>query len=697
MNYNLTKLKSLQFFKSITFLIFFVSWFSNAQVPTSERNALVALYDATDGANWNNNTNWNSSEPVDTWHGVMVVDNHVREINLIGNQLSGTIPSTIENLTNLEVLKLDINDIQGTIPNTITNLASLKHLELSGNNLEGSIPANITNLTTLLSLSLANNALSGTVPDFSTMPNISWINIFNNNFDFIDFEPNIDNNLNLTNFHYYVQNRRGEAETIDAEIGLDYSLSMTTIEGTDVNYQWYRNTNEIIPSETNSQLDIIDFQEDDYDAYVCYATSPFVPDLIIRTEDIDLRGPVSQQERDALISIYNATNGPNWEDTENWATSTPVHTWSGVSTTGNRVTKLVMQSTNPVGVLPETIGNLVNLEELYIGFTDFNLTGTIPESIGNLVELRTFWIQGTGMSGTIPESIGNLTKLRDLKFLGNNFYGELPASMGNLTQLTKLNLNGINFGNYGSNFSGAIPESFSNLTNLYSVSLDNNSFTDAIPFNAPNAIISIVENNFDFNDLEPFVQAENYQNLVYSPQLTEDEPETIETGIGADIVLYSYVPGTDRDGNDTAMSNTYQWFKDNVAIPGANAAQYTITNAQESDSGEYICEITNSTVEGLIIVREPITLVVDESLGFEELNEDTVSFYPVPVKNWLNIKTNELSKATLSIYDLNGRMIMSKSINGSINSLNLQLLQAGTYILELKNDVTSVTKPFIKK
>jgi hypothetical protein len=32
--------------------------FAQAQIPTAERDALIALYNSTDGANWSNNSNW---------------------------------------------------------------------------------------------------------------------------------------------------------------------------------------------------------------------------------------------------------------------------------------------------------------------------------------------------------------------------------------------------------------------------------------------------------------------------------------------------------------------------------------------------------------------------------------------------------------------------------------------------------------
>ena len=41
-----------------------------AGAANSDRAALMALYNATDGGNWTNNTNWGSNEDLDEWDGV---------------------------------------------------------------------------------------------------------------------------------------------------------------------------------------------------------------------------------------------------------------------------------------------------------------------------------------------------------------------------------------------------------------------------------------------------------------------------------------------------------------------------------------------------------------------------------------------------------------------------------------------------
>ena len=70
---------------------------------STDKAALVALYNATDGPNWENNRNWLSDRPIGEWSGVSTdADGRVTVLSLDGNQLSGSIPSELGNLANLE-------------------------------------------------------------------------------------------------------------------------------------------------------------------------------------------------------------------------------------------------------------------------------------------------------------------------------------------------------------------------------------------------------------------------------------------------------------------------------------------------------------------------------------------------------------------------------------------------------------------
>ena len=68
----------------------------------NDRAALAALYRATDGANWFDDTNWLSDTPLDGWHGVTTDGaGRVTELNLGDNLLAGELPPELGSLANL--------------------------------------------------------------------------------------------------------------------------------------------------------------------------------------------------------------------------------------------------------------------------------------------------------------------------------------------------------------------------------------------------------------------------------------------------------------------------------------------------------------------------------------------------------------------------------------------------------------------
>ena len=200
--------------------------------PT-DRDILIALYDATNGDNWTNNTNWCTNAPLSEWYGVStsyfdegerVVDlylsvnnlmgvipeeigdlNKLSVLNLNANQLTGEIPSSIGNienlinlylcwnqltgsippelgkLSNLKICYLDDNQLTGCIPIEFGNLLNLEELDLQNNQLNGNIPESFGNLSNLVSLNLQNNQLNGSIPEsFGNLSNLKYCYLYDN-------------------------------------------------------------------------------------------------------------------------------------------------------------------------------------------------------------------------------------------------------------------------------------------------------------------------------------------------------------------------------------------------------------------------------------------------------------------------------------------------------------------------------------
>ena len=79
-------------------------------VENPDRATLVALYSATDGPNWQYNTNWLTDAPLGEWYGVNTdATGRVVQLHLEDNALTGPIPPELGNLAKLTSLELWVN------------------------------------------------------------------------------------------------------------------------------------------------------------------------------------------------------------------------------------------------------------------------------------------------------------------------------------------------------------------------------------------------------------------------------------------------------------------------------------------------------------------------------------------------------------------------------------------------------------
>ena len=126
--------------------------------------ALVDFYHAAGGEDWKDPTGW-LKDPVMDWHGVTLnEEGRVVRLQLIDNNLTGTISASLGELGNLNEIWLSYNSLTGFIPSELGNLAQLEILNISDNDLTGSIPASLGRLAKLESLNLATNRLTGPIP-----------------------------------------------------------------------------------------------------------------------------------------------------------------------------------------------------------------------------------------------------------------------------------------------------------------------------------------------------------------------------------------------------------------------------------------------------------------------------------------------------------------------------------------------------
>ncbi|MFK5878807.1 MAG: T9SS type A sorting domain-containing protein [Flavobacteriaceae bacterium] len=657
------------------------------QNPTTHPDypALLVLYNATNGANWIDNTNWlNLTKPISTWFGITEANGRVTDIILQNNQLQGNLPPEIGDFTFLNRFDIFNNTVAGTIPIEIGNLQNLTWVDIRNNIFSGSIPTSITNIPNLFVFIVSNNNLSGTLPDLTTQAGdlLDFLWIDNNNFQFGDFENEFTSYVATMggNFAYNPQKAIDAPDDIVLNISESHIFN-SNVSGNQNTYFWFKRIpgggGAVVSNDQNFNLTINSVN--DYGDYWLEVTNTTVPNLLLTSPDFTVaENPTTNPDYPALVELYNSTNGNSWTTNTNWLDNTkPLSTWYGLYMENNRVTQINLGSNN--------------------------LTGSLPTEIGNFTELTHLWVWSNQLTGNIPPEIGNLSNLIEMDLSPNTFSGSIPTEIGNLTNLEVLwlNQNGL---------SGSIPTSFQNLTNLrelyligsagppYSSSAFSGDFPDLTAL--PLQTLQMNRNFFTFNDIvdEFATYQANIPNFVFSPQYTVDVPEDMASNIGDNIVLSltDVSPTTRTTQGNRIVPNSYQWFKNNIAITGANASTYTIVNAQAADSGVYYCEITNTLVPNFIIIRAEITVSVGV-LAIEENDISKIKIYPNPTSNLINIiLPNSSANATVNIYDLLGKQLLTQQLTQLQNSIELTHLQSGIYYLKIEFDNKTTTKTIIK-
>ena len=396
----------------------------------SDRAALVALYNATAGANWTNNTNWLSSEALSEWHGVETdEDGRVTALYLSDNELSGEIPAAeLGDLTSLQGLFLSRNMLDGEIPAELGDLASLQRLYLAQNMLDGEIPAELGDLTNLQELGLSNNALSGEIPaELGDLASLQWLYL---SWNMLDGE--IPTELwDLTSLQGLFLHSNALSGEIPTELG-----DLTSL-------QWLYLRDNALSGEIPVEL----------------GNLTNLQGLALSANELSGEIPTELGDLTQLQNLFLNTNQLTGEIPPELGDLTQLQ-------------HLYLNHNQLTGEIPPELGDLTQLQRLYLNHNQ--LTGEIPAELGELTQLQNLFLNTNQLTGGIPPELGDLTQLQRLYLNHNQLTGEIPAELGELTQLQNLFLN-------TNQLTGGIPPELGDLTQLQRLYLNHNQLTGEIP------------------------------------------------------------------------------------------------------------------------------------------------------------------------------------------------------------------------
>ena len=411
------------------------------------------------------------------------------------NQLSGSIPPEIGNLQNLHLLWLDNNSLSGSIPPEIGSLSLLEGFTVFKNRLDGEIPAELGDLTLLVNLNLAGNQLHGDIP--ANLANLTHITSLD-----LGFNQLKASDPDLLVYLAAHAPWGGDSQTIEPTnltlSGGDSSSVILTwqpiayawddgyyevgIGQTPGGPYWYDTANRT-PDKGASSLQIGGLNRgQSYYLVVRTVTLPHALNPSTLTSDPSNEVSASPNalgvpkiEYDALLALYDSTDGDNWADSTNWLADTAP--WFGVYTENGHVVELWLDNNQLSGPIPAALGNLANLRLLQL--SDNQLSGDIPVELGGLTNLIYLWMGGNQLAGAIPAELGGLMNLQSLSLSANQLTGGIPSEIGALSKLNDLWLD-------RNQLSGSIPPSLGGLASLHILQLSDNKFSGSIPVELAN-------------------------------------------------------------------------------------------------------------------------------------------------------------------------------------------------------------------
>lgn len=182
---------------------------------------------------------------------------------------------------------------------------------------------------------------------------------------------------------------------------------------------------------------------------------------------------IPQNECQALITFFKATNGPLWGNHTGWLrTPTPCN-WLGVGCAAGRVRQLSLPANRLVDALPAALGELTALQHLDLSGND--LAGVeLPAELGQLAALQTLDLSDNALAGPIPAELGALGRLRSLNLSNNALSGPLPPQLGALTRLQILDL-------HANALAGPLPAELGALRELHTLDLSSNQLAGPLP------------------------------------------------------------------------------------------------------------------------------------------------------------------------------------------------------------------------
>ncbi|CAL9166085.1 LRR receptor-like serine/threonine-protein kinase GHR1 [Musa acuminata AAA Group] len=562
-----------------------------AQLPSPDILALLAFkkgitHDPTGyvSGSWNEESIDLNGCP-SSWNGVVcnggnvagvVLDNHgisgradlsvfanltmLLMLSMANNNLSGSLPDNLAELSSLECLDISNNAFSGELPSGIGKLRSLKNLTLAGNNFTGPVPESIGGLASIKSLDVSRNFLSGLLPASLTgLRNLVSLNLSHNAFsksiptgmELIPTLESVDLSQNQldggVDWNFLMQS--SSVIHVDLSVNLLISSpkelkSLSDISETIryLNLSNNRLTGPLIGVgiSTFGSLKVLDLSYNQL-----YGELPgfnYVYDLeVLKLGNNKFTGllPSGLLKGDSLVLSELDLSANNLTGHINMITSTTLRI---LNLSSNAISGELPVVQGSCAVLDlsnnQFAGNLSVIAKWgndlqYIDLSQNRLTGAIPDVTSQFLLLGYMNLSHNALVDVIPQVFVQYPKLTILDLSFNQLSGPILNDLLTSSTLQELHIeNNMLFGNIvfspsfsnksnlhvldisGNLFNGSFPESLGSLTGLQALDISANNFSGTLP-SAVTELVALTSLDISLNHFSGPLPSSLPDTLVY--------------------------------------------------------------------------------------------------------------------------------------------------------------------------------------
>uniref|UniRef100_A0A803KT60 Leucine-rich repeat-containing N-terminal plant-type domain-containing protein n=1 Tax=Chenopodium quinoa TaxID=63459 RepID=A0A803KT60_CHEQI len=295
------------------------------------------------------------------------------------NNLHGSIPTSLCNATNLDILNLEYNHFGGIIPDCFTALTQLSVLNLRGNQLHGEIPAKFKEGCSLESLELNENFLEGRIPrSLAHCKALKVLDLGNNQLN-DTFPCHLNNSSNLQVL----------------------ILHSNKLHGT------------IVCPQSHSIWPLLQIMD--------VSSNHFIGELKAQSLfnwTLMMAGVTKEKSKPGFLQT-------SYEYYQNSISLVFKGNFYQLQYILTIFTSMDLSNNAFHGELPEEMGNLNALVVLNLSYNSFS--GHIPSSFGNWSQIESLDLSWNNLSGKIPAQLANLNFLEYLDLSFNKLSGKIPT------------------------------------------------------------------------------------------------------------------------------------------------------------------------------------------------------------------------------------------------------------------------------